>query len=259
MQFIFEFLNVQMERPSLYEGLADSWFQYGSLIALFFMMFYMYQHTKKDGFQVDRTLKIIAFIMIGFEIYKQILFTYTNGWEYQWYAFPFQFCSTPMYIGLLAVYSKQPLLKQGSYLFLSTYGFFAGLAVMLYPVSVYTTSLGINIQTMVHHGSMVLMGLVVMLKINPTKKHFIYGIYVFGMVTFVAILLNEFHTLLELSGTFNMFFINPRFSSEIPVLSLFQPIVPGVIYMLIFLIGFALIAFIFLQLHRWIYKKNTLA
>jgi hypothetical protein len=259
MTFIFEFLNLQMERPSLYQGLLESWFQYVSLIVLLVMMFYVYQQSKKDGFQVDRTLKFIAFVMIGFEIYKQILFTYTNGWTYQWYAFPFQFCSTPMYIGLLAAYSKRPILKQGSYLFLSTYGFFAGLAVMLYPVSVYTTSVGINIQTMVHHGSMVIMGLIVMFNIKPSKKLFIDGMYVFGIVTIIAIILNEVHALLELPGTFNMFFINPRFSSEIPVLSLFQPIVPGVIYMVIFMIGFSLIALIFLQLHRLIYKKNTLA
>jgi hypothetical protein len=259
MTFIFEFLNLQMERPSLYQGLVESWFQYVSLVVLLFMMFYVYQRSKKGGFQVDRTLKFIAFVMIGFEIYKQILFTYTNGWEYRWYAFPFQFCSTPMYIGLLAAYSKHPVIKQGSYLFLSTYGFFAGLAVMLYPVSVYTTSVGINIQTMVHHGSMVIMGLIVMFNIKPSKKLFIDGMYVFGIVTIIAIILNEVHALLELPGTFNMFFINPRFSSEIPVLSLFQPIVPGVIYMVIFMIGFSLIALIFLQLHRLIYKKNTLA
>jgi hypothetical protein len=248
-----------MERPSLYQGLVESWFQYVSLVVLLFMMFYVYQRSKIGGFQVDRTLKFIAFVMIGFEIYKQVLFTYTNGWTYQWYAFPFQFCSTPMYIGLLAAYSKHPVIKQGSYLFLSTYGFFAGLAVMLYPVSVYTTSVGINIQTMVHHGSMVIMGLIVMFNIKPSKKHFIDGMYVFGIVTIIAIILNEVHALLELPGTFNMFFINPRFSSEIPVLSLFQPIVPGVIYMVIFMIGFSLIALIFLQLHRLIYKKNTLA
>ena len=259
MTFIFEFLNLQMERPSLYQGLVESWFQYVSLVVLLFMMFYVYQRSKIGGFQVDRTLKFIAFVMIGFEIYKQVLFTYTNGWTYQWYAFPFQLCSTPMYIGLLAAYSKHPVIKQGSYLFLSTYGFFAGLAVMLYPVSVYTTSVGINIQTMVHHGSMVIMGLIVMFNIKPSKKHFIDGMYVFGIVTIIAIILNEVHALLELPGTFNMFFINPRFSSEIPVLSLFQPIVPGVIYMVIFMIGFSLIALIFLQLHRLIYKKNTLA
>jgi len=259
MQFIFDFLNFQMERPSIYQGFMESWFQYVSLIVLLFMIYYLIQSSKKHEFQVDRTLKIIVFVMIGFEIYKQILFTYANGWEYQWYAFPFQFCSTPMYVGLLAIYSKQNVIKQGSYLFLSTYGFFAGLAVMLYPISVYTTSVGINIQTMVHHGGMVLMGIVVMLNIKPTLKHFKFGLTVFATLTLIAIIMNESHALINLSGTFNMFFINPRYRSEIPVLSLFQPIVPGVIYMMIFFIGFSLIALLWLQLHRVIYKKNTLA
>lgn len=259
MQIIWDLLNSQMERPSLYGGLMNSWFQYLSLISLSLMMLYVFKASKKDEFHLDRSLKIIAFIMIGFEIYKQVLFTYTNEWDYRWYAFPFQFCSTPMYIGLLAAYTKHPIIKQGSYLFLSTYGFFAGLAVMLYPVSVYTTDVGINIQTMVHHGGMVLMGFLIMLRFKPSKKTFIYGILMFTALTLVAIILNALHTLLGISGTFNMFFINPSFSSEIPVLSLFQPIVPGMVYIMIFMIGFSVVAFVFFQLHTLLFKKNALA
>jgi hypothetical protein len=259
MQVLWDLLNYQMERPTIYGGLMTSWFQYLSLLILGLMLIYLFRTSKKNAFQMDRSLKIIAFIMIGFEIYKQILFTYTNGWSFRWYAFPFQFCSTPMYIGLLAAYTKHPIVQQGSYLFLSTYGFFAGLAVMLYPVSVYTTEVGINIQTMVHHGAMVLMGFLVMLMFKPTTKTFMYGIAIFLALTFVAIVLNETHAMLSLSGTFNMFFINPRFSSEIPVLSIFQPIVPGFIYIFIFLIGFSFIAWIVLQLHTFMYNKNALA
>ena len=53
--------------------------------------------------------------LIIFEIYKQIVmsFRYNGGngnstWIYQWYSFPFQFCSTPMYLMVLAgVYAKE--------------------------------------------------------------------------------------------------------------------------------------------------------
>ena len=51
----------------------------------------------------------IAFIAL--EIYKQTHYTfwYNDGdpvWDYQWYAFPFQFCSSPHYILPFVIFMK---------------------------------------------------------------------------------------------------------------------------------------------------------
>ena len=48
----------------------------------------------------QKIILISGFIMLIFEIYKQVIFTYQVG-HYQWYAFPFQFCSTPMYLYII--------------------------------------------------------------------------------------------------------------------------------------------------------------
>jgi hypothetical protein len=48
-----------------------------------------------------------ALVLILFEVYKQLNFSYnaeSDTWGYQWYAFPFQFCSTPMYVMLVAFF-----------------------------------------------------------------------------------------------------------------------------------------------------------
>ena len=87
---------------------------------------------------------------------SQILF------DYQWYAFPFQFCSTPMYIGLLAAVVKRKSLHIRLCSYLATYALFAGICVMAYPVTVFIDTVGINIQTMVCHGSMITTGIVLL-------------------------------------------------------------------------------------------------
>ena len=60
------------------------------------------KHNKKID---DRFIFIIGTMLILIEIYKQVFYTLDAGY-FQWYAFPFQFCSVPMYVAFVA-----PLIK----------------------------------------------------------------------------------------------------------------------------------------------------
>jgi hypothetical protein len=51
-----------------------------------------------------------------------------------------------------------------------------------------------------------------------------------------------------------MFFINPRYENGIPVLSIFQPLVPHVIFLMIYLFGFTLCAGMMLGI-RMLFKS----
>lgn len=263
MNIVLEFLNHQMNRPTMYGDFSVSWFHYVSLTIFFISIVFLpvlFKH--KDEKTVIRFIGIFSVVMIAFEILKQINFTDANGGNYTWYAFPFQFCSTPMYVGLLLRYTKNDFLKQASAMFLATFGLFAGLAVMLYPVSVFTSTTLINIQTMVHHGGMAIMGMVLLsFHVPLTFKAFLKGVYLFVALTGIAIILNGLHNQFISEGTFNMFFINAKFSSEIPVLSLFQPLVPNVVYIMIFIVGFSLVAYIMLLIRKAFTrsKKGVLA
>lgn len=244
MSQLLDFLNGQMNQPLMYDSFSESWFHYLSLILV--IIGSVLAVTRMKGMnekKLNLVLILFSVTLLSFEIYKQIIFTYQASGSYQWYAFPFQFCSTPMYVSLVAGLVKNKRIKQALINFLATFGLFAGLAVMLYPATVFVSTIGINIQTMVHHGGMMVLGVGLLAHHVELKwKSVLSGSYVFAFLMLVAMALNGLFNHLIHQGTFNMFFINHLFENGIPVLMIFQPLVPHVIFLLIYLFGFTLLA-----------------
>ena len=196
---------------------------------------------------IRRFLLVEALLITVLEIYKQIYFSFhVDGsqilFDYQWYAFPFQFCSTPMYICLLAAVIRGKSLHEHLCSYLATYALFSGICVMVYPVTVFIDTVGINIQTMVCHGSMITTGIVLLrtgyVKVAP--KTIIRAFPVFLTLVFAAMIMNEvaYQTGLLKTETFNMFFISPYCAPELPVYSQIQGIVPFPFSVLIYIAGF---------------------
>lgn len=244
MQALLEFLNGQMNQPALYGNLQSSWFHYVSVILV--IIGSIISVTRLKGMEekkLNKVLIIFSITLLIFELYKQLIFSYQANWNYQWYAFPFQFCSTPMYIALAAGLTKNKVIKEAMISFLATFGLFAGAAVMIYPATVFVQTTGINIQTMVHHGGMTILG--VGLLANHVKLKWssvLKASIVFGSLMAIAMLMNGVFNAFIQDGTFNMFFINHKFDNGIPVLMIFQPLVPHVIFLFIYLFGFMLCA-----------------
>ena len=158
LQSVLAFLDSSMETPTSFGWFHLLWFAL-SFLALIPLCLFPKKPTEDH---VRRVVLITALVVIALEIYKQInySFSYTNGidFDYQWYAFPFQFCSTPMYAGLLAGLLRKGKLQDALYAYLATFAVFAGLCVMIYPGDVFVHTLGINIQTVICHGSMIWIG-----------------------------------------------------------------------------------------------------
>lgn len=242
---ILEFLNGQMETPHLY-----GWFH---LLALTIVVTGAIIAAVKMRKVTDRQLRLILLVFSGtlltFEVYKQLIFSYQANWDYQWYAFPFQFCSTPMYVGLAAGMMKNTRIREALLAFLGTYGLFSGAAVMFYPSTVFVGTIGINIQTMVHHGSMAVIGVgLLATQVRLESRTIGKAAPVFLALMVIAMALNQVHNRFIADGTFNMFFINPLYENGIPILSLFQPLVPHHAFLLIYLTGFTLCALIILEI-----------
>jgi hypothetical protein len=248
LEQILEFLNGQMNRPVAYQSLELSWFHYVALaIAIGASIVAAIRLRHASNKTVRKVLLLFAGLLLSFEVYKQLIFGYQAGWEYQWYIFPFQFCSTPMYVALLAGLTKNEKLQQALINFLGTYGLFGGMAVMLYPNDVFVSTIGINVQTMVHHGSMMVLGIALLANRVKLVSNSIFGAAgVFSVLVTMAIGMNYIHNTYIAVGTFNMFFINPQFNNHLPVLSLIEPLVPHVVFVFIYIIGFALIAYLML-------------
>ncbi|MBN3490075.1 YwaF family protein [Acholeplasma equirhinis] len=231
-----------MPTPVAYSPFETSWFHYVSLLVLVAVIVYLIVKFKKaTDKQFKRTILIAGIVMVVCEIYKQWIFTYQAGY-YQWYAFPFQFCSTPMYLFLVLGLSRNKTLDSYIVAFLATYGTFAGLAVMAYPSSVFISLVGINIQTMVHHGLIGAIGVALLVRNKMDMKMFVRGVITFVTLSAIAYGMNTIFNLSGMEGTFNMFFINHRFGTEIPVLSLIEPVVPHVVFLIVYVFGFTFVA-----------------
>ncbi|MFA5220594.1 MAG: hypothetical protein WC424_05860 [Bacilli bacterium] len=251
---IFSIIDWVMTTPSHY-GL----FHIISVIILFIILIIIAKGIKINK---EKTVKIILIVfstlMLLFEIIKQGLFTHVES-AYQWYAFPFQFCSTPMYIAPLALIIKNGKLKDALYSFLAFYCLFGGLAVIIYPGDVFTSLVMINIQTMVHHSGMIIMGSVIIMAqmVKFDFKSLLKGTYVFLVLAAIAQLLNYVFYYAEV-GTFNMFFISPFGTNDFPILSNIQKNAPYFVFLLSYILGFILVAFIFQKLCLILQKLHYL-
>ena len=98
---------------------------------------------------------------------------------------------------------------------------------------------GINIQTMLHHGGMVVLGVSLLAHhVKLTWKSLLKASIVFASLMVIAMALNGIHNNWIMDGTFNMFFINHKYENGVPVLMIFQPLVPHAVFLLIYLFGF---------------------
>ena len=207
----------------------------------------------------DRTVNILTavvwVVILTLEIYKQLIhgFYIEDGvfhWDYAWYIFPFQFCSSPLYIFPIIAFTKSEKLRDACISYMMTFSLFAGLAVLAYPGDVFIETAGICLQTMVHHGSQILMGIFYAIRYRDRfgVKHFFSGVKVFSVMSIIAIILNvavyRAFLIYGIDETFNMFFISPYFDCTLPILSTVYKMIPYGAFLCVYLFGFVLAALI---------------
>ena len=200
-----------------------------------------------------RKITLIVWIVIFIlEIYKQFSFSFENNngvgeWDYSWYSFPFQFCSTPLYLLPIVAFMKDGKVRDSVIAFLMTYAFFGGIAAFILPSDLFIEEAMINIQTMVHHGSQIVIGIfyyvVYRKKINLT--FILKGFFTFAVMIFIALTLNIvfYHAFIkEIDETFNMFYISPYFENTMPVLGFFYERVNNILFIVLYFICFSFIS-----------------
>ncbi len=180
-----------------------------------------------------RGLMIFGISLLLLEIGKQLAYSYdlNTGWAYNWDRFPFQFCSTPIYAALVAMWLPDNRLRRACTCFLATYSPVAGCAVLFYPAAnVFHEIVFLNLHTMVWHGAMLLFGLYLWLTeaVIPSVKTAVTAAAVYLPMPCIALILNELEMKWGFAGayTFNMFYIARDGRCMIPVLSWFQTHTP---------------------------------
>ena len=266
-QSVLAFLDSAMETPASF-----GWFHLMWVAIAFLALIPLLRDPKvQSEDHVRRVVLMTAIIVIILEVYKQInySFSYEDGivFDYQWYAFPFHFCSTPMYIGLLDGLIKKGKLHDSLCAYLATYAIFAGSAVMVYPNDVFIETIGINIQTMICHGSMITIGIYLFATGHVKLEHktILKAMPVFAVTVGMAAVMNEiayWAGLLE-TETFNMFFISRHCDPSLLVYSEVQKVVPFPGCLIIYILGFTAAAYIMLLLgmgvSKFLRKKTPVA
>lgn len=263
---LLELLDSEMIRPEMYGWFHILWLFITAAVTVFLCKVYRNATPK----QVCRIILYVSLLVILLEVYKQINYTFsvTDAGkiekDFQWYAFPYQFCSTPMYIGLLASIIRKGKIHKGLCAYLATYAVFAGVAVMVYPGDVFIKTIGINIQTMICHGSMITVGIYLLYTgyVKAEHKTILKALPVFAVCVAVAVVMNEvmFASGILRGETFNMFFVSRHFAPSLPVYSLVQQYVAYPWCLLLYIAGFTAAAYIILLLAigiKGIARKKT--
>jgi hypothetical protein len=246
---ILNLLEATMETPTNF-----GWFHLMFIAIAILSTVFLCVKFRNCSDKVFRQIALIGWILIvSLEVYKQIIYSYNfdNGvvtWDYQWYAFPYQFCSTPLYALPFIIFLKDGKIRDAFIMYMSTFSLFAGLAVFAYPNDVFISIIGINIQTMIHHGLQIVFG--IYFAVYSRKKYTLYSflksVYVFVGFSLLAILLDisvyKIFITKGIDETFNMFFISPYFPCTLPVLSIIYEKINYIIFLFMYIIGFVFAA-----------------
>ena len=241
------FLQTEMTAPEPYGWYHWLWIGLtaGAIAALAFLC------KRRGEKQCKWVLGIYGAVALVTELLKQISWaavwdagTQTVIWDYQWYAAPFQFCSTPIYVSVLCLFLKEGKLRQSLLSYLSFFTILGGLMTILIPDSCFCGDVLVNIHTMwLHCGSFVLSVYLLMSgAVKPEKRSYIRGVLVFLIMVGIALALNigVYHSGVLGEEEFNMFYISPYFISVLPVFDTIQQAVPYPVFLGLYLVALAL-------------------
>ena len=260
--------QLEMETPKPYGWFHLLWIAM-TVIAIFLLCRTKNAHSVKFRNRVLATYAIVSWTL---EILKQLLFSMDVSaeglvtWSYQWYAAPFQFCTTPFITAFLLIFLKEGRFKNALISYLGFYTTAAGFATVLMPTTLFVRTIEVNVHTMFIHCGSIVIGLYLLISGNakPAFSHLRDAFFVFLTYVGIAELLNVFvyqSGVLGSDNVFNMFYISPYFNSSLPVFCDLQPKLPFALFLFLYIFALTtasvLIGLITALLGRISQKKNA--
>ena len=259
-------LQFEMNKPEPYGWFHLMWIAF--TIILIVTLFKL--RKKYNNKQLKFVLGIYGIVTLILELIKQFMWSFNYNevtkiitWDYQWYAAPFQLCTTPIFVSIICLFLKDGKLRNSLLGYMAFVTILGGLLTILIPTSCFTKDTMINIHTMwLHCGSFVVsMYLLFSGAIKINKQTFKGAFSVFLVFVLIAEFLNiAIYNSGILNGeTFNMFYISPYFISSLPVFDVIQENLPFAIYLLLYIfavfIGSFIVYYISYKINKRKYKK----
>ncbi len=263
MQFIDAFLEQiiemtawEMTKPKAY-GPFHLIFTF-VFLAISLFAAYKLRHTGEKG---NRAVLLFAglFLMVT-EVYKQLFYFYhMEDHAYNWGIFPFQLCSVPMYLCVIAAFLKPGKLRDGMYGFMTTFNLLGGIMAFIEPSGIVHEHWTLTIHAFVWHMMLIFIGayLIASGRFAKTWKDYRAAVITFLALAVLAFCINCIFWRVS-EGGINMFFVGPRNSSLIVFKQISEAAgwyVSTILYLPTVCIG-ALI--VFLPAHLYAKKKGMI-
>ena len=215
-------LQTEMETPEILGWYHILWI--GIVVACLVTLFLLRKrYNEKQLKWVMAIYGIGAFLL---ELTKQVIWAFNYDavtgvvtWDYEWYAAPFQLCTTPIFISLAVLFMKPGKMRNALLAFMAYFTILGSLATIIYPSNCFTSMIEVNIHTMwLHMGSLVVSIYLMMVgEVKPNKQSFISALITFLAFAAVANTLNIviYHSGVLNGESFNMFYISPYFIKTI--------------------------------------------
>lgn len=165
--------------------------------------------------RLNHVFFILGLALIASEFWKQWCLTMTvNEGVYDWWYFPFQLCSLPMYLLPAFLWVKNQQMRTALLAFLMDYTLLGSIMVWADTSGLFYPLTALTLHSFLWHILLTVIGLLSGIawrrETKRTGRDFLYATLLYGTGCLTAAFLNA---LLRGKGEMNMFYINP----EVPV------------------------------------------
>ena len=212
---LFRGMAYTWEAPKLF-----GWFHCIMSTAMILAAIVLYRRDRSlSAVQKKKRLFTAGVVLTVSEVWKQLFIWFNvSGEVYNWWYFPFQLCSMPMYLCLIL-----PLCRRGMETavlrFLGSCGIFAALCALAFPVDMLRVWPLLTMHGFLWHGVMIYTGLI-SLSLSPVRKwqDHTHPILLLLVLACAAEVINSIGTAAAGSGPIpDMFYISPYIVTQQPV------------------------------------------
>ncbi len=171
----------------------------------------------------DRTFRFImlgtGIVLLLSEIYKQLYFYFAAGVEgYDWFIFPFQLCSVPMYVSIIVGVMKKNKVRDALCEYLASIGFLGGIMAYAEPSGMLNEHYFTLIHSCIWHALLIFIALYILVTDNAcgSIRNYKKAVSVVGVVILMATALN---IIFKSKQDFNMCYISPFYNTPLAVFS----------------------------------------
>ncbi len=250
---MYRFLEMtawQMEKPAAY-GMFHLLFLIFGLLACVVLAYLFRKTTEKQNKILLLSVGLILFVG---ELYKQLFYTYyIGGGEYQWWIFPFQLCSVPMYFCLVLPFIKNEKIQHALYAFLASYNLLGGFISLFEPSGLSHEYVTLTLHAFLWHLLLVFVGfyLIASKRVDGSLREFKLAFIVFLVLACIAQGIN----ILFREQDIKMFYISPYHSTPILVFKEIEATFGWFVNMIVYLFALTLGGFVFNRV-RYFWSKR---